>query len=383
MMDRVRIAIVHDWVTGMRGGERVLDVLAQAFPDSDLYTLFYSEGVSSAAIDGLRVETSPLSGLPGVSRYYRALLPLYPWAADRLKIEGYDLVLSVSHAVAKNVTLASGVPHLSYCLTPMRYVWDQVDAYLGRGTKRLLSTPLVQALRGYDRRRSGADRIQRFVAISQAVADRIERNYGRTSSIVFPPVDTEKIRPSGLGPEDFFLLVGGFVPYKHEDIAIEAFRGRKEQLIIVGDGPSRARLMKGAPKNVRFTGRITDAELRGYLQRCRALIYPQNEDFGIAAVEAQAAGRPVIALGAGGALDTVRPLLLVRENGELVASERERCTGVFFEAQTPANLARALDLFETHHDQLDGTEIRRHAEAFGIARFVTEMKSEMEGLVGA
>ena len=141
--------------------------------------------------------------------------------------------------------------------------------------------------------------------------------------------------------------------------------------------------MKGAPQNVRFTGRITDAELRGYLQRCRALIYPQNEDFGIAAVEAQAAGRPVIALGAGGALDTVRPLLLVRENGEVVASERERCTGVFFEAQTPANLARALDLFETHHDQLDGTEIRRHAEAFGIARFVTEMKSEMEGLVGA
>lgn len=382
MMESVRIAVVHDWVTGMRGGERVLDVLARAFPDSDLYTLFYKQGVSSVAIDSLQPEVSPLGRLPGVTRYYRSLLPLYPWAADQLDIEGYDLVLSVSHAVAKNVSLPSGIPHLSYCLTPMRYVWDQVDAYLGHGPRRVLAAPLVHALRRYDRQRSEAERVHRFVAISNTVASRIEQHYGRSSTVVFPPVDTERIRPSGSEPEDFYLLVGGFVPYKQEEIAIEAFRGRKEELVVVGDGPARARLMKGAPSNVRFTGRITDEELVGYFQRCRALIYPQEEDFGIAAVEAQAAGRPVIAYGRGGSLDTVRPLLTVGADGEVVASGQSGCTGLFFAEQSSRNLALALDAFRDRQDELDASEIRHHAEGFAEERFVDEMKREMGFLIG-
>ncbi|MEE3326613.1 MAG: glycosyltransferase [Myxococcota bacterium] len=381
MLGRVRIALVHDWVTGMRGGERVLDVIAQAFPGSDLYTLFYEEGTTSAAIDSLKVEVSPLGRLPGAKRHYRKFLPLYPWAADHFRIEGYDLVLSVSHAVAKNVKVEEGVPHLSYCLTPMRYIWDQIDAYLGRGPRRFLSAPLVKALRRYDRARSHPGRVDRFVAISRTVGDRIEEHYGRSSSVIFPPVDTERICPNGRSPEDFYLLVGGFVPYKHEDIAIEAFRHRKEKLVIVGDGPTRRNLMKGAPSNVEFTGRLPDEELVGYFQRCRALIYPQEEDFGIAAVEAQAAGRPVIALGHGGALDTVRPLLTVDSSGDGARSDETEPTGLYFSEQSPEALARALDGFLDHEEEFATATIRRHAEGFSQERFVRELKAEIARLI--
>ena len=215
MLGPVRLALVHDWVTGMRGGERVLDVIAQAFPGSDLYTLFYEEGATSPAIDALNVQASSLARLPGARRHYRKLLPLYPWAADRFPLEGYDLVLSVSHAVAKNVKVEPGTPHLSYCLTPMRYIWDQIDAYLGKGPRRFLSAPLVGALRRYDRARSHPEHVDRFVAISETVAERIEQHYGREAAVIHPPVETERIRPDQQSPDDFYLLVGGFVPYKH------------------------------------------------------------------------------------------------------------------------------------------------------------------------
>ena len=377
----VRIALVHDWLTGMRGGERVLDVIARTYPEADLYTLFYQPGTTSPAIDALNVQASSLNRLPGAMKHYRKLLPLYPWATNRIVIEGYDLVLSISHAVAKNVKVEEGVPHLNYCLTPMRYIWDQVDAYLGHGARRWLATPLVDSLRQYDRSGSTPDRVSRFVAISHMVADRIQRHYDRSASIVFPPVETGRIRPNGEVPEQFYLLVGGFVPYKREELAIEAFRHRNDKLIVVGDGPTRRRLQGTAPENVVFTGRLSDEELTGFLQRCRALIYPQEEDFGIVAVEAQAAGRPVIAFGAGGALDTVRPLLRVDGEGNAEMYDEGAPTGVYFSEQSARSIGYALDAFSDHVERFESECIRRHAESFCTERFVSELGSEVARLV--
>ena len=378
--ERVRVALVHDWVTGMRGGERVLDALARALPEADLYTLFYQPGSTTAAIDALKIRASPLNRLPGVRRHYRKLLPLYPWAARHLEIEGYDLVLSISHAVAKNIRTEQGVPHLCYCLTPMRYVWDQVDAYLGHGLRRLLAAPLIAGLRRHDLAHNGPDEVDRFVAISSAVADRIQRTYGRRASIIHPPVDCDRIRPNGQEPEDFYLLVGGFVPYKREQVAIEAFRNRGDRLVVVGDGPTRRQLESSAPENVEFTGRIADAALASLFQRCRALIHPQDEDFGIAAVEAQAAGRPVIAFQGGGALDTVKPLFIAHEDGRLEWRNETHPTGIHFTRQDSQTLGIALDAFSVHAERFLSGPIREQAERFDRQRFVDAISREITEL---
>jgi glycosyltransferase involved in cell wall biosynthesis len=377
----VRIALVHDWVTGLRGGERVLDTLARNYPDADLFTLFYQAGSTTEAIDALRVRASFLNNAPGARRHYRKLLPLYPLAMRQLRAEGYDLVLSINHSVSKSISIEEGVPHLCYCLTPMRYIWDQIDAYLGRGPRRALAAPLVAALRRHDLAHSGPERVDRFLGISSAVADRIRRHYGRSAPILHPPVDVERIRPDGREADDFYLLIGGFVPYKREEIAIEAFRHRAERLVVAGDGPTRQRLEARAPANVEFTGRIPDDELRVHLQRCRALIHPQDEDFGIAAVEVQAAGRPVIALGRGGALDTVRPLALIHANGQIDWREEARPTGLHFSEQSPESLAAALDAFAAHAHRFDSEVIRAHAEGFSEERFLDEITGEIDALV--
>jgi len=369
MLARMRVALVHDWLTGMRGGERVLHELAGMYPDADLYTLVHVPGSTSPTIESLPIRTSPLDRIPGVARHYRKLLPLFPWAIRRFRLDDYELVLSTSHAVAKSVPISPDTTHLCYCFTPMRYVWDQVDVYLGRGLRRGLASPLVRSLRGFDRRYSGPDSVTRFVAISSCVARRIERHYGRQSSVVFPPVDTDRIRPSGRPPEDFYLLVAGFVPYKREDLAIDAFRRSGRRLVVVGDGPGRKRLATRATPSVEFTGRIADAELHDLYARCRALIHVQEEDFGIAAVEAQAAGRPVIALAAGGALDSVRPL----------ASEAEQpATGLLFRPQSLDALQRSVDEFEANEHRFDSTRIRRWAEGFGRERFQRELSREVD-----
>jgi glycosyltransferase involved in cell wall biosynthesis len=372
----MRVALVHDWLTGMRGGERVLDEICGMFPDADLFTLFHVPGSTSARIEARRIVASPLSRLPGAARHYRKLLPLHPWAIERFDLRGYDLVLSTSHAVAKGVRAPRGAVHVCYCFTPMRYVWDQADAYLGRGLRRALATPLVAYLRAFDRRTSTPDRVQRFVAISHCVADRIRRHYGREASIVFPPVDVERLRPdpallAGGAPDEAYLLVGGFVPYKREDVAIEAFRRLGRPLLVAGDGPTRADLEAGAPPNVRFLGRVSDDALAGLYARCRALVYPQDEDFGIVAVEAQACGRPVIALGRGGAIDTVKPL---GEGGPGAA------TGLFFREQTPEALAEAVLRFEAAEatGAFVPAAIRAHAEGFGPARFRRELGREID-----
>lgn len=374
----MRIALVHDWLTGLRGGERVLDAVAHAYPDSELYTLIHRPGVTTRAIDALPVHASPLNRLPGISRHYRKLLPLYPWAIDRLRPTDCDLVLSISHAVAKSIPTPVGVPHLCYCLTPMRYVWDQADAYLGRGARRIAAAPLIAALRHFDRVRSTPHHVDRFVAISAGVASRIRSHYGRNARVVHPPVEVERFHPSLAPPDDFYLLVGAFVPYKREDVAIEAFRRSGRRLIVAGDGPLRRRLATGSPRNVEFVGRVDDDTLADLYTRCRALIHPQHEDFGLCAVEAQAAGRPVIAYAAGGALDTVRGL---RPSDSLPAGQDElssRATGILFERQTPECLVSAIESFERVEHVLDAETIREHAERFATGRFLRELATEID-----
>jgi glycosyltransferase involved in cell wall biosynthesis len=354
----MRVALVHDWLTGFRGGEKLLHALGGLFPDADLYTLIHVPGSTSERIERRRIYASPLSRLPGVARHYRKLLPLFPATIERFYLEGYDLVLSNSHSFAKGIRVAPGTPHICSCMTPIRYVWDHVDTYLGRGLKRALATPLVEYLRRWDRRTSTPERVTSFVAISNAVADRIRRHYGRDSLVVHPWVDTARFIPSGEKPEDFYLLVGGFVPYKNEELAIEAFRRLGRSLIVAGDGPTRAALEARAPENVRFVGRVSDEQLADLYARCRALIHPQEEDFGIVAVEVQAAGRPVETDDASGP------------------------TGLFFERPDPECLAAAVVEFESVRSSYDPRAIQRNAERFSLMRFELEIVEALESSLG-
>jgi glycosyltransferase involved in cell wall biosynthesis len=360
----MRVALVHDWLTGRRGGERVLEQMALLFPDADCYTLVHVPGSTFEPIERLRIHTSPLSSLPGAAGHYRKFLPAMPWAIEHFAPIDADLVVSTSHAVAKGIRTTPDTPHVCYCFTPMRYVWDQAEVYLGHGARRALATPLAAWLRRWDVRTSTPERVTRFVAISHGVADRIHRHYGRDADVLYPGVDTQRIRPSGKDPEDFYLLVGGFVPYKREALAIEAFSRGTRPLVVVGDGPTRAALEASAPSHVRFVGHVSDAELTDLYARCRALIYPQDEDFGIIAVEAQAAGRPVVAFARGGATETVVPL---------DDAEGRAPTGTWFSEQTVDALTDAVGRLEREASAFDPSSIRSHAEAFSNERFRREM----------
>jgi len=356
----MRVALVHDWLTGYRGGEKVLHEFARMYPDADLYTLIHAPGSVSPEIERLRIVTSPLSRLPGAARHYRKLLPLFPWAIERFRLEGYDLVISNSHSFAKGARVPRGTPHLCYCLTPIRYAWDLADEYLGRGPRRALAAPLLAYLRGWDRRTSSPARVTEVVAISRAIADRVRRAWGRDARVVYPGVDVARFHELEAKSGDFYFMLGGFVPYKAEGLAVEAFRRSGQSLLIAGDGPTRAALERRAPANVRFLGRVSDPELEDLYARCRALVYPQLEDFGMIAVEAQAAGKPVIAFGQGGATETV-----VGPNDP----EGRAPSGVFFAQPTPESLATALGAFEKLEPTLDPRAIRANAERFSLETF--------------
>jgi glycosyltransferase involved in cell wall biosynthesis len=387
----LKIALVHDWLTGYRGGERVLHHLAQRFPQADLFTLFHTPGSVTPEIEDRQITTSILDRLPGTANHYRKLLPLFPWAIGRFDFTGYDLVLSTSHAVAKSIRVAPGVPHLDYCFTPMRYIWDQVDAYLGRGPARWLATPAIYALRRFDVRTSGPASVSRFVAISSEVADRIRTHYGREANVVAPPVDLSWIEPASEPAEDFYLHVAGFVPYKRDSLVIETFRRMKRRLIVVGDGPGRAALEHRSTSNIEFVGRVDNAALARFYRRARALIYPQREDFGLVAVEAQAAGRPVIAFGQGGARDTVRPLFDERKRNnhsshdlaDDTASWTAEPTGIFVHEPTTESLAIAIEQFEKTESRFDASQIRSWAERFSPARFDHAFDREIQAAIGA
>jgi glycosyltransferase involved in cell wall biosynthesis len=305
----LRVALVHDWLTGLRGGEKCLEVLCQAFPKATLYTLIHRRGSTSPAIESMAIRTSPLQHVPGVFRYYRQMLPLMPMAASTWRPKNIELVVSLSHCVAKSVQPPPGVPHVCYCFTPMRYAWQGREAYLegwsNRPVRRALAGTLLDRLRDWDR--STARRVTQFVAISETIRERIAACYHRDSRVVPPPVDTAFYTP-GEPParrDDFYLVVSALVPYKKIDHAVKACSRLGRRLVVIGAGPERARLEAIAGPSIEFLGWQSDEVIRDHYRRCRALLFPGEEDFGIVPVEAMACGAPVIALGRGGAVETV------------------------------------------------------------------------------
>jgi glycosyltransferase involved in cell wall biosynthesis len=363
----MRVALVHDWLTGMRGGERVLEVLCELFPDADLFTLLHVPGSVSQPIERLGPRTSFVQRLPLAKHWYRYYLPLFPRAIESFDLGGYDLVVSSSHCVAKSVITRPPTRHVCYCHTPMRYAWDQFDRYFGPArvgrVPSAIASRLMRRMARWDA--ATADRPNRYVANSRYVASRIRRYYNREAVVVYPPVDTEYFHPDGRPPDRHFLIVSALVPYKRIDVALEAARLAGISLRIVGDGPERERLAAAAGPGVEFLGRRTDDEIRDLYRSAAAVILPGEEDFGIVPVEAQACGRPVVALGRGGALETVVP-------GQ---------TGVLVDDDSAPSLAAGLRTAVT--TPFDTAAIRAHALRFGRKRFAEGISTIIDETMAA
>jgi glycosyltransferase involved in cell wall biosynthesis len=365
----MKIALIHDWLTGMRGGERALLAFCEMFPDADLFTLVRVPGATDPIIERRRVRTSPIQYLPFPGRLYRHYLPLFPSAIEQFDLDGYDIVLSTSHCAAKSVVVPGRTRHVCYCLTPMRYAWDQFDAYFGPErvgeTMSRVMRPVMAALARWDRATEA--RVHRYLAISQYVARRIGLYYNRQSSIVYPPVETTFYTPGdNNAPVDVkgMLVVSALVPYKRVDLAISAARLAKMPLTIVGDGPERDRLAALGGPGIEFRGWCTNEEIRDLYRSSIATILPGEEDFGIVPLESQACGRPVVALGRGGARETV----VHDETGVLVEPGAEALAD---------GLRRAAEM------EWDAVKIRQHAVRFSRERFVSEIQSAIDETMAA
>jgi len=353
---RPRVALAHDWLTGMRGGEKVLEVLCGLLPDAPIYTMLHVPGSVSPLIENRPIYTSGLQRFPGTARNYRYYLPLMPWAVRDLNPGRYDLVLSISHCVAKSIRTPRGVPHVCYCNTPMRYVWDQFDQYFGPHRSgrltRLAMGALAPWLRWWDRRT--ADRVTHFIGNSENVRERIQRIYGRQADVIYPPVDCDAYRPTGGPVGDYYLCVSAMAPYKRLDLAIEAFNRLGRKLVVIGGGQDASRLQSRSRDNIVWLGWQPESALREHYSACRAFIFPGEEDFGITPLEAMACGRPVIAYGAGGALETVVGL----SDGE------PSPTGLFFREQSVDALCDAVETFERHAEAFRPEAARGRARQF-------------------
>jgi glycosyltransferase involved in cell wall biosynthesis len=363
----MKVAIVHDWLTGMRGGEKCLEVFCELFPKATLFTLIHKRETLSPAIESMEIRTSFIERLPGARRSHQRYLPLFPAAVERWDFTGYDFILSSSHCVAKGAIPAPGALHVCYCHTPMRYVWEFFDEYFrapGSGIATRAIMPLVaRALRRWDRATSS--RVGRFIANSRFVAERIRRVYGRDAEVIHPPVDTERFQAHGARHDGPLLVVSKLVPYKRIDLAVRAATGLGAPLRVIGDGPERARLEAIAGPSVRFEGWIDDASLAEAYRGARAFLFTGLEDFGIVALEAQASGTPVVAFAGGGSLETVL-------DGK---------TGILFAPQTVEALVAAIRRLDAL--PLDADAARAHALRFSRARFRAEIRAYLAPLIGA
>ena len=348
----------------MRGGEKCLEAACELFPDADVFTLLHRKGTVSPAIERHRIVTSFLQRLPAVHRYYRYLLPLFPAAVERFDLAGYDLVLSMSHAVAKGAIAPPEAQHACYCFSPMRYVWDLYGDYFGRTPQPIEFFISLSAsrLRTWD---VGATaRVDRIAAISRHVERRVARYYRREATVIYPPVaDLYFEAPLASGKGEYFLVVSSLVPYKRIDVAIEALARSGEPLWVVGSGPEESRLKKLAPPNVRFLGWQPADRLPEIYRDCRALVFPGIEDFGIAPLECQAMGRPVVGLRAGGLCETVCPV----GNGA-------EPTGVLYPEAGAEGLLEGLETLRRHEGDFAPARLRKHASAFRRERFMDELR---------
>jgi len=355
----MKVALVHDWLTGMRGGERVLEQLCVLFPDASVFTLFHRKGSVSRRIESMPIHVSPLNRIPGATRCYRYLLPLFPWAVSRFDLRGHDLIISISHAAVKAVRKPPGSLHLCYCLTPMRFIWDMQPGYFQYADRLRIRATALRAmtyrLQRWDR--ATADQVDHFIADSFHVQQRISRFYGREASVIYPPVDTEFFTPSQDGCElRPYLMVSALVPYKRVDLAVDAFNRLGYPLVIAGAGPDLSGLRRRAASNIQFKGFVTDEELRNLYRRCRAVIVTAREDFGLVSLEAQACGSPVVAFAAGGSLESV-------VDGE---------TGVLFPMQEVDSVVEAVRRLE--RIPFDRKRLRSNAERFSIENFRRAMR---------
>ena len=354
----MKVALVHDWLTGMRGGEKVLLSFARLFPDAPIHTLLHVPGSVHPELEARDIRTSFVQRLPGAARHYRHYLPLFPAAMATFDFSGFDLVLSSSHCVAKGARAATGALHVCYCHTPMRYVWDRFDDYFGPGRASPLVRPVIRVIAGALRRWDVATsrRVDYFVANSRYVAERVQRYYGRQAEVIPPPVDTEFFTPDPEATnQDYDLIVSALVPYKRIELALEAYRGTGRRLLIAGSGPDARRLAALAPPEARFLGHVEDETLRQLYRGCRAILLTGVEDFGIVPVEAMACGRPAIVFAEGGAAESIG-------EGE---------TGLLFRSPTAQALRAAVDALSA--TRFNTAALRARAEAYSRAAFDARM----------
>lgn len=391
-LEGARVAIVHDWLVTRGGAELVLDELVALFPGAEVFTLIDrradrrgdrrvgrhvdrrferrdDQRVDRRRVGTATVHTSWLQRVPGITRSYRSWLPLMPAALKSLDVAEYDIVISNSHAVAKGIRTHAKQLHLCYCLSPMRYAWDLKAQYLreaglDRGMKGRFASAMLERMRKWDLANTAG--VQSFATVSKYIAERIDRAYGRAAEVIYPPVDTEFFTPGG-AREDFYVTASRFVPYKRVDMIAAAFRSFADRkLIVIGDGPDERKVRSAAGPNVELVGRVSREEVRDYLRRARAFVFAAEEDFGIAPVEAQACGTPVIAFGRGGVTETIRGL------GDSAP------TGVFYLEQTAEALAAAVRTFEQSSAAITATACRHRALQFRAERFRAEMKAFVE-----
>jgi glycosyltransferase involved in cell wall biosynthesis len=366
----VKTALVHDWLTGMRGGERVLEAIYELYP-SPVYTLIRTKNFKSDVIDLKKVTSSSIQKIPFASKYYRNMLSLFPKAIEEFDLSGYDLVLSTSHAVAKGVLTHANQLHICYMHTPMRYAWDKYFQYLNESN--LLKGPLSRyvknvlfKIRAWDF--MSASRVDHYIANSNYIARRIKKTYNRDATVIYPPVDTGKFTLSG-DKEDFYLTASQFAPYKKIDLIVQAFRTMPDRkLVVIGDGPERDKIRKHArgAKNIELLGYQPDEVLKEKLQKAKAFVFAAEEDFGILPVEAQACGTPVIAFARGGAAETVI-------DGK---------TGLFFEEQTVDAVRDAVAAFDRIEDKVAPSAVRKNAERFSREVFLKKYSDFVEKKYG-
>ncbi len=366
LLSEARTAIVHEWLGPYSGSEDVVVEILRSFPGADLFaTVRDPDEMRGTPLEWVPVRTSFVQSLPGARKRYRAYLPIMPLAVEQFDLRGYDLVISSSHAVAKGVLTRADQLHVGYVHTPMRYAWDLYLDYLeesglNRGAKGIVARLALHYLRLWDH--AASDRVDAFVANSRYVARRIGKVYRRPARVVYPPVDVDRFR-ADLPRGDYYVAVSRMVPYKRMPTIAEAFTRMRKPLVVIGGGPELEKVRSAAGNNVKVLGHQPDDVVTDYLQRAQAFVFAAEEDFGIAPVEAQAAGCPVIAFGKGGALETVIP------------HPEPGATGLFFDEPSPETLISAVQKFEAHGDEFDSADCRRNAERFGRERFSREFEA--------
>lgn len=364
----MKVAVVHEWLETLAGSEAVIEQILSIYPQADLFTVVdFLDRSATGRFRSHPSRTTFIQRLPGARKHFRKYLPLMPLAIEQLDLRGYDLVLSSSHAVAKGVITGAHQTHISYVHTPARYAWDLQEEYLSetgldRGMLGGLTRYLLHRFRMWDV--ASSSRVDHYLANSDFVARRIAKYYRRSANVIYPPVDTETFVPTDAPAEDFYFVFGRMVPYKRVPLIVEAFAAMPDRkLIVAGDGPEFSKAKALAAPNITFTGFLPRPQLLALLQRARAFVFAALEDFGIATVEAQACGVPVIAYGKGGSSEIVR-----------AAGSHEAPTGIFFDQQTPAAIRDAVQRFESSAP-ISATACRENALRFSAERFRSEFKA--------